>query len=149
MKPSILAIVVLSLTAWGCTPTEEPPPAGQSAAPAEKQASPAKRRWSPFEAAERAYEGAEKSCRGCPNRTACEEALTMSFRMTTAALQGLGGTDADLAEQSAKADILKEQFDGLAMLSNECQPTEEPTGESTEEPTEEPTGESPGESPAS
>ena len=57
--------------------------------------------------------------------------------------------DADLAEQSAKADILKEQFDGLAMLSNECQPTEEPTGEPTGESTGEPTGEPTGESPAS
>lgn len=133
MKPSVRVAFLLSLTVCltvsACTSSEEPAPAAAPASGgAAKAAAPQKKqKWSTFEAAGRAYEGAQKACSGCPNATACQEALTTSLRMTTAALQSVEGEDGELDSRAGQAETLKQQFDGLAELSNEClQKAEQP-----------------------
>lgn len=126
MNRTRLVAIVLCLGLAACSWSEEEPTAG---APAEQAAPPAAN--APdgaadelskvFDASQRAFAAAKKACTGCPNPTACEEALTTALRLTTAALQSTTeGKGKDFADLEKKTKALTEQFDGLAELADEC-----------------------------
>ncbi len=125
MNRTRLVAIVLSLGLAACSSSEEPAPG----APAEPTVPPAAKALGVesdelskvFEASQRAFEGAKKACTGCPNPTACEEALTTALRLTTAALQSTTeGKGKDFADLETRTKALTEQFDGLAELADEC-----------------------------
>lgn len=124
MKPTVLVALILSLTAFGCSPSDDPaskpaaPAAPAAAAPAAASAPAAD--GDAFGASEKAFAGAKKACTGCPNPKICEEALTTALRLSAAALQETQSGRDRLDERAQRSEAVKAQFDGLAELSKEC-----------------------------
>lgn len=102
----VCALVSLTLAVSACTPSDdtESLPAAPDAALAPVH--------SRFDAAKSAYGEADRVCGGCPDAIACQQAITSALQRTTEALQG--------PRSQAQGLELKEQFLGLARLSDEC-----------------------------